>query len=76
MFISGDLEEFQGDNSGGKHTAEFYDYFPELEDAAREYTLEQRPQKSADFTAIDLAKFIDKKFYEATNATKGKLSVY
>ena len=51
MFISGDLEEFQGENSGGKHTAEFYDYFPELEDAVREYTLEQCSRKSADFTA-------------------------
>ena len=45
MFISGDLEEFQGENSGGKHTAEFYDYFPELEDAARQYTHEQCSQK-------------------------------
>ncbi|CAF1563627.1 unnamed protein product, partial [Didymodactylos carnosus] len=70
VLISGDIEEFQGENSGGKHTAEFYDYFPDLKDAAKEYTFERCSQKSADFTAIDLAKFIDKQFYETMYGAK------
>lgn len=73
MFLKGDLEEFQGENRGGKHMAEFYDYFPDLEDAAREFTLRRCSEKAADFTAIDLANFIDKEYYLTTNASKGEL---
>jgi hypothetical protein len=67
VFISGDLTEFQGENRGGRQIAEFFDYFPDLEDAARQYTLERCSQKSADFTVIDLANFIDKKYYDTTS---------
>jgi len=52
---------------------EFYDYFPDLEDAAREFTLRRCSEKAADFTAIDLANFIDKEYYLTTNASKGEL---
>ncbi len=71
MFISGDLDEFQGENRGGRHIDEFYDYFPDLEKAAREYTIERCLQKSVDFTVMDLAKFIDEQYYKTTNKEKG-----
>lgn len=70
IFVSGDFDEFQGENRGGKHNAEFYDYFPEIENDAKQFTLERCSQKSADFTAVDLANFIDAKYYEKTNLTK------
>lgn len=73
VFISGDLDEFDCENRGGKHSAEFYDFFPELEEAAKQYTLEKCSEKAASFTADDLAKFIDLKFYETTNLIKGEL---
>ncbi|CAM4894233.1 unnamed protein product [Rotaria socialis] len=71
VFLKGDVEEFQGENRGGKHMAEFYDYFPDLEDAAREFTIRRCSEKAADFTAIDLANFIDKEYYLTTNTSKG-----
>ncbi|CAF1103567.1 unnamed protein product [Didymodactylos carnosus] len=70
IFVSGDLDEFQGENCGGKRNAEFYDYFPEIENDAKQFTLERCSQKSANFTAIDLANFINAKYYEMTNLTK------
>ncbi|CAF3462847.1 unnamed protein product [Rotaria socialis] len=70
VFLKGDVEEFQGENRGGKHMAEFYDYFPDLEDAAREFTIRRCSEKAADFTAIDLANFIDKEYYLTTNTSK------
>jgi glucokinase len=76
LFISGDLDEFQGENDGGRQTVEFYDYFPDVEDAARQYTLERCSQKSADFTVIDLANFIDQKDYETTNTPKREFFIY
>ena len=71
VFISNDLDEFDCENRGGKYTADFYDFFPEIEDTAKEYTLERCSEKSASFAIMDLAKFIDEKFYEATNQIKG-----
>ena len=73
VFLSGDLKEFEGENRGGKHIAEFFDYFPDIEDSAKQFTLEQCSRKSAVFTAIDLANFIDKEFYSITNVVKGEL---
>ncbi len=70
IFVSGDFGEFQGENRGGKHNAEFYDYFPEIENDAKQFTLGRCSQKSADFTAVDLANFIDAKDYEIANITK------
>lgn len=76
VFISGDLDEFECENRGGKYSAEFYEFFPELEDAAKQYTLERCSEKSASFTVADLAKFIDEKFYETTNLVKGGFLCY
>ena len=71
--MSGDLEEFEGENRGGKHIAEFFDYVPDIEDSAKQFRLEQCSRKSAVFTAIDLANFIDKEFYSTSNTVKGEL---
>jgi hypothetical protein len=71
--LSGDLEEFEGENRGGKHIAEFFDYFPDIEDSAKQFTLDQCSRKSAVFTAIDLANFIDKEFYSTTKTVKGEI---
>lgn len=70
IFVSGDFDEFQGENRGGKHNAELYDYFPGIENAAKQFILKRGSQKSADFTAIDLANFINAKYYEMANLTK------
>lgn len=71
LFVNGDFEEFDSENRGGKHTSSFYDYFPELETEAKLFAHQHCAQKSAAFTAIDLAKFIDQKFGDMTNTTKG-----
>jgi hypothetical protein len=70
------LDEFQGENDGGRQVVQFYDYFPDVEDAARQYNLERCSQKSADFTVIDLANFIDQKYYETTNTPKREFFIY
>jgi hypothetical protein len=71
--LSGDVTEFEGENRGGKHIAEFFDYFPDIEVSAKQFTFEQCSRKTAAFTAIDLANFIDQEFYTITNAVKGEL---
>ncbi|CAF1539367.1 unnamed protein product, partial [Rotaria sp. Silwood1] len=48
----------------GKQTDSFYDTFPEIEVDARAFVVEKCSQKSADFKALDLAQFIDDKYYE------------
>ncbi|CAF1484647.1 unnamed protein product [Rotaria sordida] len=66
------LDLFCGDNRGGKRIAEFYDVYPEVELAAKSYSIERCANKSADFTALDLAIFIDQNYYELINTTKDK----
>jgi hypothetical protein len=73
LFVNGDFEEFESENRGGKHSSSFYDYFPELETEAKLFAHQHCAQKSAAFTAIDLAKFIDQKFSDITNTTKSTL---
>jgi hypothetical protein len=70
LFVNGDFEEFESENRGGKHSSSFYDYFPELETEAKLYAHQRCAEKSAAFTAIDLAKFIDREFSNITNTTK------
>ena len=71
LFVNGDFEEFESEKRGGKHSSSFYDYFPELETEAKLFAHQHCAQKSAAFTAIDLAKFIDQRFSDITNTTKG-----
>jgi hypothetical protein len=55
VLIDGDFDKFETKNSGGKHSSSFYDVFPELETEAKVFAHEGCAQKSAAFTAIDLA---------------------
>ncbi|CAF4219816.1 unnamed protein product [Rotaria sordida] len=70
IFINGDYEEFSNDLRGGKQTDSFYDMFPEIEADAKAFVVQACSRKSADFKAIDLAQFIDEKYYEVTGAKK------
>ncbi|CAF4218118.1 unnamed protein product, partial [Adineta steineri] len=74
IFISGDFDQFYTDNRGGKRVDEFYESFPELEASAKLYAIERCSNKSANFTASDLAKSIDENYYTITNITKDKNS--
>ncbi|CAF4606386.1 unnamed protein product [Rotaria sp. Silwood2] len=70
IFTSGDFNQFCTDNRGGKRGEEFYDTFPEIELAAKSFSIERCANKSADFTAMDLAIFVDQKYHELTNTIK------
>ncbi|CAF2138799.1 unnamed protein product [Rotaria magnacalcarata] len=72
IFISGDFDQFCTDNRGGKHIDDFYEGFPDLELEAKLFAVERCRNKSADFTAWDLANFVDQKYYEITKITKDK----
>jgi hypothetical protein len=63
-FTSGDFDQFCTDNHSGNRVEEFYDAFPELELAAKSFSIERCANKSADF--------IDQKYYELKNTTKDK----
>ncbi|CAF1634877.1 unnamed protein product, partial [Didymodactylos carnosus] len=70
VLVNGNFGDFMVENRGGKHCSSFYDYFPEIETEAKLYSLERCGQKAADFSALDLAHFIDKRFYEESNIVK------
>ena len=69
-FISGDFETFTEEGRGGKHFDSFYDAYPELEIEGRSFVVEGCSRKAADFSVADLAKFIDRKFYELSGTVK------
>lgn len=71
VFIEGDLNNFLEDNRGGKQNSSFFDIYPELENMAKLFTLEACKRKSASFTALELAQYLDKQYYELT----GKVSM-
>ena len=48
----------------------FFDIYSELEIAAKLFVAEACSRKAADFKALDLANYIDSKYYELTNANK------
>ena len=56
----------------GKRVEDFYEEFPELELEAKLFGIERCRNKSADFTAWNLANFVDQNYYETTNRTKDK----
>ncbi|CAF3189699.1 unnamed protein product [Rotaria sp. Silwood2] len=70
IFIKGDYEEFSNDLRGGKQTDSFYDTFPDIEGDEKAFVVHACSQKSADFKAMDLAQFIDEKYYEVTGIIK------
>ena len=69
-FLTGDFDAFEDDGRGGKHSDGFYDLFPELETEAKAFVVESCSKKSADFSAVNLAKYLDKRFYEITQTSK------
>ena len=69
VFIKGDYEEFSNGLRDGKQTDSFYDTFPELEADARAFVVQACSRKSGEFKALDLAQFIDEKYYEVTGLT-------
>ncbi|CAF1560638.1 unnamed protein product, partial [Didymodactylos carnosus] len=70
VFSKGDYEEFSNDLRGGKQTDSFYDTFPEIEADAKAFVVQACSQKSGEFKALDLAQFIDEKYYELTGIKK------
>ena len=70
IFVKGDFQQFCCENRGGKKTDEFYDIFPELELTAKAFALESCSKKSADFTAYDLAVFVDYNYFQLTDTVK------
>ena len=59
FFVSGDMQAFLNDGRGGKYTDSFYDVFPELEMEGRAFASGTCSQRTAIFTAFDLAHFIE-----------------
>ncbi|CAF4206429.1 unnamed protein product [Rotaria sp. Silwood2] len=69
-FVEGDFDALEDDRRGGKHSDGFYDLFPELETEAKAFVIESCSRKSSDFSTVDLAKYLDKRFYEITQTSK------
>ena len=69
-FLSGEIDALDEEYRGGKHCESLFDVFPELETEAKAFMFDSCSRKTADFTAIDMANFIDKKFYEVTQTVK------
>ncbi|CAF2835325.1 unnamed protein product [Rotaria sp. Silwood2] len=70
VFIEGDLDDFLEDNRGSKRGQSFFDTFPELENMAKLYTLEGCTRKSASFTSLELAQYLNEQYYELTGEVR------
>ena len=70
IFVPDDMQAFLNDGRGGKYTYSFYDIFPELEMEGKAFAIGTCSQRTATFTASDLAHFIDMRFYELTQTIK------
>ena len=69
-FLTSDFDAFEDDGRDGKHNDGFYYLFPELEIEAKACGIESCSKKSANFSTVDLAKYLDKGFYELTHTSK------
>ncbi|CAF4585544.1 unnamed protein product, partial [Rotaria sp. Silwood2] len=65
-----DYEEFSSDLRDGKQTDSFYDMFSDVEADAKAFVIQACSKKSREFKALDLALFIDEKYYELTGIKK------
>ena len=70
MFLHERFDKFVGDARSSKRSDSFYDVYPELEMEARAFRVLQCQQKTASFTAYDLAQFIDKRYHKIANTNK------
>ena len=68
--MTGDFDSIEDDGRSGKYNDGFYDLFPKLEIEAKAFVIESCSKKSADFSAVDLAKYLDKRLYELTQISK------
>jgi hypothetical protein len=64
IFLDGDHKEFTRDSRGGKHSDSFYDIYPEIEVDAKAFVAEKCSQKSGEFKAMDLVRFINEEYCE------------
>ena len=72
VFVSADLDEYCIDGRGGQRGDAFYDIYPETESEAKAFSIVQCQQKSASFTALDLAKFIDEKYCQINDLDEAR----
>ena len=70
VFIDGDFNMFMNDELGGKRGDSFYDVYSKIEIDTKLFVADACSKKSANFTSIDLAKYIDTLYYKLTNTTK------
>ena len=73
IFLTGDFEEFNKEQRGGKRGDSFYDVYSEIEADAKAYAAIECSKKSGEFLAERLAKFIDTKHYDLSGEIKKKL---
>ena len=66
VFLNSELDQFLEDGRGGQREPSFYDVFPKLENIAKLYALEACQMKSASFTSLELAQYLDKQYYDLT----------
>ena len=59
-FLTDEFDTFEDDGRGGKHNDGFCDLFLELEIEAKAFVIESCSKKSAYFSAVDLARYLDK----------------
>ena len=53
------------DNRSPRHDQNLLDIFPNLEYIAKLYALEGCKRKSASFSSLELAQYVDKQYYES-----------
>jgi len=70
VFLKEDLDVFLEDDRGGKRTSGFWDFYPELEISAREFSVAACSRKASSFTAQELAEFVTQKFYQLYDVKK------
>lgn len=70
IFLEGDFHQFSNDGRGGKRYDSFYDVYPDIETEAKAFVHVECQKKSASFTAMDVAQFIDSKYYEVIGEDK------
>ena len=68
--MSGSFDQFISEDRDGKHIANFYDVFPDIELSAKNYSVQRRAAKAADFDSFELSKVVDEQFYVLSGIKK------
>ena len=69
-FLTGDFDAFEDNGRDSKHNDGFYSLFRGLKIEAQGFVIKSGSKKSADFSAVDMATYLDKRFYELTQTSK------